>query len=208
MQLEHYILTHSDKEPDYLADIHRNTHVKLLNPRMVSGPFQGRILAMLCKMIQPQVALEIGTFTGYSALCIAEALTPNGILHTIEINEELEEIIQENFSHSSIGDKIKLHIGNALKIIEKLEETFDLVYMDGDKREYLAYYEVVFPKLRSGGFILADNTLWNGKVIQPTKQNDKQTLSILAFNEAIKADERIEKIILPIRDGLTIIRKK
>ena len=208
MSLEDYILQHSDSEPAYLTKISRDTHVKLLNPRMVSGHLQGRVLSMLCKMIQPHKALEIGTFTGYSALCIAEALTDEDVLHTIEIDDELEDLILENFAGSEHGHKIKLHIGNALEIIPTLNEVFDLVFIDADKREYTAYFEAVFPKLRNGGFILADNTLWNGKVVTEAKPNDRQTMEILRFNDLIASDDRIEKVILPLRDGLTIIRKK
>lgn len=208
MSLEDYILQHSDSEPAYLTKISRDTHVKLLNPRMVSGHLQGRVLSMLCKMIQPHKALEIGTFTGYSALCIAEALTDEDVLHTIEIDDELEDLILENFAGSEHGHKIKLHIGNALEIIPTLNEVFDLVFIDADKREYTAYFEAVFPKLRNGGFILADNTLWNGKVVTQAKPNDRQTMEILRFNDLIASDDRIEKVILPLRDGLTIIRKK
>jgi len=208
MSLEDYILQHSDSEPAYLTKISRDTHVKLLNPRMVSGHLQGRVLSMLCKMIQPHKALEIGTFTGYSALCIAEALTDEDVLHTIEIDDELEDLILENFAGSEHGHRIKLHIGNALEIIPTLNEVFDLVFIDADKREYTAYFEAVFPKLRNGGFILADNTLWNGKVVTQAKSNDKQTMEILRFNDLIASDDRIEKVILPLRDGLTIIRKK
>ncbi|HOF98060.1 MAG TPA: O-methyltransferase [Paludibacteraceae bacterium] len=208
MSLEDYILQHSDSEPAYLTKISRDTHVKLLNPRMVSGHLQGRVLSMLCKMIQPHKALEIGTFTGYSALCIAEALTDEDVLHTIEIDDELEDLILENFAGSEHGHRIKLHIGNALEIIPTLNEVFDLVFIDADKREYTAYFEAVFPKLRNGGFILADNTLWNGKVVTEAKPNDRQTMEILRFNDLIASDDRIEKVILPLRDGLTIIRKK
>jgi predicted O-methyltransferase YrrM len=175
---------------------------------MVSGHLQGRVLSMLCKMIQPHKALEIGTFTGYSALCIAEALTDEDVLHTIEIDDELEDLILENFAGSEHGHRIKLHIGNALEIIPTLNEVFDLVFIDADKREYTAYFEAVFPKLRNGGFILADNTLWNGKVVTEAKPNDRQTMEILRFNDLIASDDRIEKVILPLRDGLTIIRKK
>jgi predicted O-methyltransferase YrrM len=208
MSLEDYILQHSDREPAYLTKISRDTYVKLLNPRMVSGHLQGRVLAMLCKMIRPHTVLEIGTFTGYSALCIAEALKEDDVLHTVEIDDELEDLILENFAGSEHGHKIQLHVGNALEIIPTMNEVFDLVFIDGDKREYTAYYETVFPKLANGGFILADNTLWNGKVITETKANDRQTLEILRFNNLIAADDRIEKVMLPLRDGLTIIRKK
>ena len=208
MNLEEYITKHSDKEPDYLAHINRATHVRMINPRMCSGHFQGRALAMFCHMIQPKKVLEIGTFTGYSALCMAEALTNDAVLHTIECDDELEEFILENFAGSEHGHKIKLHIGDALTEIEKLNETFDLVFIDADKREYLAYYEAVLPKLKTGGFILADNTLWDGKVLKTADEKDKDTLAIQGFNDFIAKDSRIEKVLLPIRDGLTLMRKK
>ena len=159
MNVEDYILSHTDAEPEYLAKVNRATHLKLINPRMLSGHLQGRVLSMFCKMIQPRFILELGTFTGYSALCMAESLPENGILHTIECDDELEDFIKQNFSASEYNDKIKLHIGDALQVIEKLDIIFDLVFIDADKREYLANYEAVLPKLRSGGFILADNTL-------------------------------------------------
>lgn len=208
MNIEEYILNHSDAEPDYLAKINRATHLRLINPRMLSGHFQGRVLAMFCQMIQPTRILELGTFSGYSALCMAEALPENGILHTIECDDELEDFILENFKNSEHGHKIKLHIGQALELIQHLNETFDLVFIDADKREYTAYYEAVLPKLRIGGFILADNTLWDGKVLTEAHENDKQTIEIMHFNNYITNDLRVEKVMLPLRDGLTIIRKK
>lgn len=208
MNIEDYILSHSDVEPKYLAKVNRATHVRLINPRMCSGHLQGRVLSMLCHMIQPKCILELGTFTGYSALCMAEALTEDGVLHTIECDDELEDFILQNFAGSEHGHKIKLHIGDALAEIEKLDETFDLVFIDADKREYLAYYEAVLPKLRSGGFILADNTLWDGKVLKPVDSNDKQTIEIMRFNDFVATDLRVEKVMLPLRDGLTLIRKK
>lgn len=208
MNVEDYILSHTDAEPEYLAKVNRATHLKLINPRMLSGHLQGRVLSMFCKMIQPRFILELGTFTGYSALCMAESLPENGILHTIECDDELEDFIKQNFSASEYNEKIKLHIGDALQVIDKLDNTFDLVFIDADKREYLAYYEAVLPKLRSGGFILADNTLWDGKVLQKVENNDKQTIEIMRFNDFIATDRRVEKLMLPLRDGLTIIRKK
>jgi predicted O-methyltransferase YrrM len=208
MNVEDYILSHTDAEPEYLAKVNRATHLKLINPRMLSGHLQGRVLSMFCKMIQPHNILELGTFTGYSALCMAESLPENGILHTIECDDELEDFIKQNFSASEYNDKIKLHIGDALQVIDKLDITFDLVFIDADKREYLAYYEAVLPKLRSGGFILADNTLWDGKVLQKVENNDKQTFEIMRFNDFVSSDNRVEKVMLPLRDGLTIIRKK
>lgn len=208
MNIDDYIIEHSDAEPPYLAKLNRATHVRIINPRMCSGHLQGRALAMFCRMIQPQRILELGTFTGYSALCMAEALPENGVLHTVECDDELEDFILENFEGSEHGSKIKLHIGEALKVIDALDETFDLVFIDADKREYLAYYEAVLPKLRTGGFILADNTLWDGKVLQEVEPNDKQTIEIMRFNDFIAQDYRVEKVMLPLRDGLTIIRKK
>ena len=208
MNLDEYISKHSDVEPEYLAKINRATHVKLINPRMCSGHLQGRVLSMFCHMIQPNRILELGTFTGYSALCIAEALPEGGVLHTIECDDELEDFILQNFAGSEYADKIQLHIGDALTEIEKLNETFDLVFIDADKREYLDYYEAVLPKLRHGGYILADNTLWDGKVLKAVEPNDKQTIEIMRFNDFVATDPRVEKVILPLRDGLTVIRKK
>lgn len=207
MTLDDYILTHSDAEPDYLAKINMDTHVRMINPRMCSGHYQGRALSMFCKMIRPSNVLEIGTYTGYSALCIAESLPEKGLLHTIEIDDELEDFILENFHKSPFADKIILHIGKALEIIPTLNDTFDLVFMDADKREYWDYFETVLPKVKQGGFIIADNTLWDGKVLEKVHPNDKQTLEIIRFNDLITKDDRVERVILPIRDGLTIIRK-
>lgn len=208
MDLEEYITTHSNAEPPYLAKINRATHVKLINPRMLSGHVQGRLLAMLCHMIKPERILELGTYTAYSALCMAESLSENGILHTIEFDDELEDFILENINGSSHRDKIKLHIGAALEIIPKIDEVFDIVFIDADKREYRDYFEALLPKVRQGGFILADNTLWDGKVLCEAKNNDHQTIALMKFNDFIMSDTRIEKVLLPFRDGLTIIRKK
>ena len=208
MTLDDYVLQHIDAEPEYLAEINRNTWVRQMNPRMCSGHLQGRVLSMIARMIQPQNILEIGTFTGYSALCFAESLPKNGCVDTIEINDELEDFIRENFRTSPYEDKIKLHIGDALKIIPILDKKYDLVFLDADKSQYIRHFEVVFPKVRTGGFILADNTIWAGKVIEDVQSNDWQTQEIIRFNDLIKADNRVEKVILPVRDGLTIIRKK
>ena len=208
MNLEDYITAHSDAEPEYLAKINRATHLRMINPRMLSGHFQGRVLAMFCHMIQPEKVLEIGTFTGYSALCMAEGMPENGVLHTIDCDDELGSFMLETFAGSEFGHKIKLHIGDALEVINKLDETFDLVFIDADKLEYMAYYEAVLPKVRIGGFILTDNTLWDGKVLKPVDEKDKDTQAIKDFNEFIAADIRIEKVLLPIRDGLTLMRKK
>lgn len=208
MTIEEYISEHSDTEPEYLAQINRLTHQTLINPRMMSGHLQGRVLSMFCKMIQPVRILELGTYVGYSALCMAESLPENGVLHTVECDDELEDIILENFAKSECGSKIILHIGDALQVIDELGEIFDLIFIDADKRDYTAYYEAVMPKLKQGGFIIADNTLWDGKVIRPVEHNDKHTIEIMHFNDHIAKDERVEEVMLPLRDGLTIIRKK
>ena len=208
MTRDEYIDLHTDPEPDYLEQIDRKTHLMVVNPRMISGHFQGRFLSMIAKMQQPLRILELGTFTGYSALCLAEALPENGILHTIEHNDELEDFIRENISESTFAHKITLHIGDALAIIPTLDELFDLVFIDADKREYIAYYDAVFDKLRPGGLILADNTLWSDKVLETVHPNDKQTIELMRFNDYVTHDRRVEKIIVPLRDGLTMIRKK
>ena len=208
MTIDEYIEKHSEKEPEYLAKINRRTHLQMINPRMMSGHLQGRFLSLVSHMIKPERVLELGTYSGYSALCIAEGMPENGILHTIEHDDEQEDFIRENFAGSEHGYKIKLHIGDALETIEKLDEVFDLVFIDADKRQYSAYFEVVLPKVRRGGFILADNTLWDGKLIEEVHHNDKQTQEIIRFNDLVANDGRVEKIILPLRDGLTIIRKK
>ncbi len=209
MDLEEYILKHSDNEPAYLASLNRKTWLRQTNPRMISGHLQGRVLSMLSKMIAPKRILEVGAFTGYSALCLAEGLTENGCLDTIEIDDELEEILLESFEDSPFAKKINLHIGDALQVLPTLNETYDLVFIDANKRNYTEYYELILPKLREGGFILADNTLWNGKVVNgEVDAKDAQTQEILHFNQYIAEDKRVEKVILPLRDGLTLIRKK
>ncbi len=209
MTLEDYILSHSEQVPEYLSKLERETWLRNINPRMISGHLQGRVLSMISKMIHPRRILELGTFTGYSALCLAEGLQPEGMLDTIEIDDELEDIILSAFDRSVYGDKIQLHIGDALEILPGLEPGYDLVFMDADKSLYSEYYELVLRLVNSGGFILADNTLWNGKVLEDQHHpGDKQTQEILQFNDKLAADERVEKVILPLRDGLTIIRKK
>lgn len=203
-----YIEQHSECEPLYLQKISREAHVRLLNARMISGALQGRLLKMLCRMINPKNILEIGTFVGYSTLCMAEGAC-EATVHTVEIDDELEDIILKNFGTAPFDtSNITLHIGDALQMIDSLINTvFDLVFIDGDKRQYLQYYEKVLPLVCAGGFIFADNTLWNGKVLEEIKSNDFQTQAIVKFNKVISNDKRIEKIILPVRDGLTIIRK-
>jgi len=207
--IDAYMAAHSDAEPDYLTSINRATHVHTINPRMLSGHFQGRILKMLVRMIRPQMVLEIGTFVGYSALCMAEGLPEGGEVHTIEIDDELEDFIREQFSKSPYEKSITLHIGDGLTVIPQLNQVFDLVFIDADKRLYRDYYELVLPKVKSGGFILADNTLWDGKVLlENPASNDYQTIAIKEFNDFIATDSRIEKVILPLRDGLTLMMKK
>ena len=207
--IDAYMATHSDAEPDWLAAIARETHVRTINPRMLSGHFAGRILKMLVRMARPQRVLEIGTFTGYSALCLAEGLPDGGHVDTIEIDDELEDFIRENFRQSPYNERITLHIGDALTLIPQLEGTFDFVFIDADKCAYRDYYELVLPKVSSGGFIVADNTLWDGKVLMSNPPTgDHQTIEIKKFNDFIAHDERIEKVILPLRDGLTLMMKK
>jgi len=206
--LENYILSHIDSEPELLRQLERDSHVKLLNARMVSGHLQGRLLVMLCRMIRPKRVLELGTFTGYSALCFAEGTDEDAEIHTIEHNDELEDIARGWFSRSEYGHKISLHIGDALELIPGLEGMFDLVFIDADKRQYMEYFEAVLPKMPSGGFLLADNTLWSGKVLGKIAGNDAQSLAVSKFNDYLAKDSRVEKIILPVRDGLTIIYKK
>ena len=207
MTLEEYISTHSTPENDILASITRETHLHVLNPHMLSGHVQGRVLSMISHMLHPKHILELGTFTGYSALCLAEGLEEGGKLVTIEHNDELEEMIRRNLARSPLGERIELRIGDCILEIEKLEGPFDLVFIDADKREYCAYLEALYPLVPVGGFILADNTLWDGHIVDPAYDKDKQTLGLRAFNDHVAADERFEQVILPLRDGLTIIRK-
>ncbi|GHT41553.1 O-methyltransferase [Bacteroidia bacterium] len=207
MTIDDYILEHIDEEGGQLSRLYRDAHVRLLHPRMLSGHLQGRILKMLVRIHRPQRILEIGTYTGYATLCLAEALPSDGEIHTIEKDDEMEDFSREQFELSGLKDKIHLHIGDALEIIPQLEGNFDLVFIDADKRLYSEYYDLVFDKVNPGGIILADNTLWSGKVLETPHSGDKQTLGILNFNEKIKQDKRIEKVILPLRDGLTVIFK-
>ena len=206
--IENYILEHIEPEDPVLQELDRETHLKMAGARMLSGHLQGQALTMIAKMINPLRILELGTFTGYSAICLAKGLQENGKLFTIEQNDELRDIARKYFIKSGLQHKITLLTGNAKEIIPSLSETFDLVYMDADKREYVDYFNLVFNKVRPGGFILADNTIWGGKVLEPTAISDRQAQGIIAFNESVKNDSRIEKVILPLRDGLTIIRKK
>lgn len=209
MTIDEYILQHIDPEGDYLHALYRDTHLKLLYPRMASGHLQGRMLKMFVRMIKPSCILEIGTYSGYSALCMAEGLPEGGMIHTFEINDEQEEFTRPWFEGSPYADCIKLYIGDALQLVPQLGLTFDLAFVDGDKRRYVDYYEMILPRLADGGYIIADNTLWDGHVLEEHPHaSDLQTQGIKAFNDLVARDERVEKVILPLRDGLTIIRKK
>ncbi len=203
--LQQYAEQHTSAESTTLAKINRDTHAKVLRPRMLSGHLQGRVLAMISQMITPSHILEIGTYTGYSAICLAEGLTTNGKITTIDINEELEESVRTYFEAAQLTHQIDYRIGDAQQIIPTLTDTFDLVFIDADKENYSTYYDLVFDKVRPGGFILADNVLWSGKVLM-TKP-DKDTLAILDFNKKIQRDKRVENVLLPIRDGIMLIRK-
>ena len=206
--IEAYILQHMDEESDYLKALYRQAHLKLINPRMTSGHLQGRLLKMLVQLARPKRVLEIGTFAGYSALCMAEGLGEGAMLHTYEIDDELEDFTRPWIEGSPYGDKVCFHIGNALEEVPQLGEVFDFVFMDGDKRQYMEYYEMILQHTSPGALILADNTLWDGHVVDKAYLNDRQTVAINAFNAFVAADKRVEKLILPLRDGLTMIRKK
>lgn len=206
-ELSQYLERNCEPEPELLKQINRETHLKVLKPRMLSGHYQGRVLSMLSKLIAPLRILEIGTYTGYATLCLAEGLGEGGEVHTIEVNPELEEMIRRNFSRSPLGPQIRLHTGDARQIIPTLEETWDLVFIDADKAGNSTYYDLVFDRVRPGGLILVDNVLWSGKVLEKGK-TDKDTSVIDQFNQKVAADPRAEKLILPIRDGVFVIRKK
>ena len=208
MTVDEYIIDHLEAEPEYLRTIFRNTNLKLLNPRMQSGHYQGRLLKMFTRMLCPHHILEIGTFSAYSTLCLAEGLTPDGHIDTIEIDDELEDFINDNIRLSPFADRITLHIGDALQIAPTLGKQFDLVFVDGNKRHYRQYLDMVLPLLSERGVVLADNTLWSGKVVEKPSSGDYQTREIIAFNRYVAQNNAIEQIILPVRDGLTIIRKK
>jgi caffeoyl-CoA O-methyltransferase len=207
-ELWDYIEAQSTPEDEVLASLSRYTYLKVIHPRMLSGQVQGKFLEFLSRMISPGRILEIGTFTGYSAICLARGLKPGGRLFTIEINDEFGAVSSEYFSKAGLSDRITQITGDAVEIIPGLEETFDLVFIDAEKEQYIAYFEMAFPKLRPGGFMLADNTLWDGKVIHDTEHKDPATLALREFNLRIRSDQRVENIILPLRDGITIIRKK
>lgn len=206
-ELKNYLESHCDPESELLKQINRETHLKVSMPRMLSGHYQGRLLSMLSKMIKPSRIIEVGTFTGYATLCLAEGLTEDGIIHTIDINAELEDMVRANFSKSSFNEKINYHVGNAIQIIPQLDETFDLAFIDADKKNNEAYYSLIMNKLRNGGIIIVDNVLWGGKVDDPNKKDQNTTL-ISNFNQMVCIDPRVEKLILPVRDGLFVVRKK
>lgn len=207
-ELEQYILAHSEPESDVLAELSRATHLQVLRPRMLSGNLQGQFLKMMCRMTGARRVLEIGTYTGYAAISMASGLKDGGVLHTIDVNDELEDFTRGFIERSGLQDRIVFHVGDACEIIPRLEETFDLVFIDADKREYSEYYRLVFDKVRPGGMIVADDVLWDGKVAAPDVKLDAQTRGILEFNDMVQADSRVENILLPIRHGLMMVRKK
>ena len=205
-ELEDYIEQHSENEPELLAALNKETYQKILLPRMLSGHFQGRVLSMLSKLIRPVNILEIGTFTGYAALCLCEGMQENGQLHTIDIKEELVDFQRKYFDKSPWGNQIVQHLGEAISILTTLELKFDLVFIDADKENYINYFELILPKMNKGGIILSDNVLWSGKVLEPLQKNDLSTKVLLEYNELLKNDTRVETVLLPIRDGLTVSR--
>lgn len=207
-ELDRYIASHIDAEPENLHRLYRRVNIELLYSRMCSGHVQGRLLKMLTRMIRPKSVLEIGTYAGYSALCIAEGLEEGATVDTIEIEDEMEDFIRRQFDESPYGRRITLHIGDAMKIIPALERDWDMVYIDANKRYYVDYYNLLIDRLHPDAYIVADNTLWDGKVVDTAANHDAQTLGIAAFNDLVAADARVEKVIIPLRDGLTIIRKK
>lgn len=208
MTINEYILNHTEKEDDVLAELSRETNLKILRPRMLTGHYQGVFIQQISKMIKPENILEIGTYTGYSAICWAKGLTKNGTIDTIEINDELEPVISKYFKKAGISKKAILHIGDAVKIIPKINKMFDLVFIDADKPNYLNYYNLVFDKIKNGAYIIVDNVLWDGKVIGKYINCDESTLGIKKFNDFVQNDNRVENILLNIRDGLMILRKK
>ena len=204
--LEDYVTAHSQDEPALLAQLNKETYQKILLPRMLSGHFQGRVLSMLSKLIRPTSILEIGTYTGYATLCLCEGMQENGIVHTIDIKEELVDFQRKYFDKSPWGSQIVQHLGEAVDIIPTLDTKFDLVFIDADKENYLNYYELIVPKMNKGGIILSDNVLWSGKVVEPLKEGDLSTKILLEYNQRLKNDPRVESVLLPIRDGLTVSR--
>jgi predicted O-methyltransferase YrrM len=207
-KLDDYVVAHSEEEPELLQQLTRETYQKILQPIMLSGPYQGRVLSIISKLIRPKTILELGTFTGYATLCLAEGLQKDGEIHTIDVNEELLDFQRKYFDKSDYGKQIHQHLGNAIDIIPTIDKTFDLVFIDADKPNYINYFHLIIEKLNPGGIILSDNVLWHGKVIEPLDDKDVSTKAILDYNTLLKTDDRIETVLLPIRDGLTISRKK
>ncbi len=207
-KLDDYVVAHSAEEPTHLKALTKETYQKILQPRMLSGAYQGRVLSMISKLVNPKNILEIGTFTGYSALCLAEGLQKDGTLHTIDIKEELVDFQRKHFDTSPYGSQIKQHLGQALDIIPTIDTTFDLVFIDADKRNYINYYNVIIDKMNKGGIILSDNVLWSGKVVEPLNEKDIDTKVLLEYNQLLNEDKRLETVLLPIRDGLTVSRVK
>ena len=207
-ELENYVAQHSQSEPELLAKLNRETHQKILQPRMLSGHFQGRVLSMLSKIISPKNVLEVGTYTGYATLCLAEGLTENGTIDTIDNNEELFDFQKKYFEQSAWKNQIVQHLGNALEIIPTLSKKYDLVFIDADKENYINYFQMIVPMMNKGGIILSDNVLWSGKILGEVKANDKSTKTLLEYNKLVNEDERVETVLLPIRDGLTVTRVK
>lgn len=207
-ELENYVALHSEDEPKLLAELNRETHQKILQPRMLSGHFQGRVLSMISKLVNPKHILEIGTYTGYATLCLSEGLQENGTVDTLDNNEELYDFQRKYFDKSEYGNQIFQHLGNALDIIPTLDKKFDLVFIDADKDNYINYFNLVLPKMNKGGIILSDNVLWSGKILEEVKANDKKTNVLLEYNKLLKENDKVETVLLPIRDGLTVSRVK
>lgn len=207
-KLEEYIESHTAAESEVLAELNRETQAKVLQPRMLSGHLQGRVLATFSQMLRPRRVLEIGTYTGYSALCLAEGLSEDGLIHTIDINEELEDMVKSFIAKAGMEGKIKTHIGNAVEIIPTLEEQWDMVFIDADKTNYPTYFDLVIDRVRPGGFIIADNVLWSGKVTENISAKDADTQELIHFNQKVQADDRVENVLFPVRDGLMVCRKK
>lgn len=205
-ELDDYVTQHSESEPALLAALNKETYQKILLPRMLSGHFQGRVLSMLSKLIRPKSILEIGTYTGYATLCLCEGLQENGTVHTIDINEELVDFQRKYFDKSDWRNQITQHLGDALEIIPNLNTKFDLVFIDADKENYITYFNMIVPMMEKGGIILSDNVLWSGKILEPLHPKDKSTKELLEYNQLLKEDPRVETVLLPIRDGLTVSR--
>ncbi|MCP9201428.1 O-methyltransferase [Gramella sp. GC03-9] len=207
-KIDDYIIAHSEKEPELLSRLNRETNQKMLQPRMLSGHYQGRVLSLLSKIKMPGSILEIGTYTGYSALCLAEGLTKDGKLHTIDVNEELVDFQKKYFDQSPYSAQIHQYLGDATEIIPQIPEKFDMVFIDADKPNYPAYFDLIIDKMNPGGIILSDNVLWSGKVVEKVKEDDESTQALLVYNKMLAEDPRVETVIMPLRDGLTISRVK